>query len=163
MKELLRKGVKYMKLSTKSEYGVRALVQIACNYDCGPLSLREISDRENISYQYLEQIFMDLRRDTLVKSVRGAKGGYVLARSPSEITVGDIVEAVEGPIAPVSCVAGRNSNNDEVHSVECSKYSACAPRGVWLKLRDRIREVLEDFTLQDLVENQDTPDMLRGE
>ncbi|WP_041366811.1 RrF2 family transcriptional regulator [Natranaerobius thermophilus] len=148
-----------MKLSTKGEYGVRALVHLACNYNEGPISLREISKIEDISYQYLEQIFLDLRRNSLVLSVRGAKGGYTLASHPKEITVGDVIRAVEGPIAPVSCVA--KSTNSE--NTECDRSSTCAPRGVWLELRDRISEVLDEFTLQDLAVTDNDIEKLRGE
>ncbi len=153
-----------MKLSTKSEYGVRALLQLACNYNYGLVSLREVSDREDISYQYLEQIFLDLRRYNLVKSIRGAKGGYVLARPPDEITVGDIVKAVEGPIAPVSCVENHDLlESGDRHTSSCDRFSICAPREVWLELRDRISEVLDEFTLQDLVKNEKKPETIRGE
>ncbi|OWZ82807.1 RrF2 family transcriptional regulator [Natranaerobius trueperi] len=133
-----------MKLSTRGQYGVRALVQLSYNYEKGPLSLREISEIEGISYQYLEQIFLDLKKHYLVKSLRGAKGGYVLAKPPNNITVGDIIKVVEGPIAPVSCV-DNSENND------CDRSSICAPRNVWKELRDRITEVLDEFTLEDLV------------
>lgn len=132
-----------MRLSTRGQYGVRALVHLALNHDKGPTPLREISNLEGISYQYLEQIFMDLRRKGFVLSQRGARGGYVLAKEPSAITVGDIVRALEGPIAPVECV----SDEDEEC---CERISKCVSRNVWKKLKDRMNEVLDEFTLNDL-------------
>ena len=140
-----------MKLSTRGEYAVRALVHMAANYNIKLTSLREVSEAENISYQYLEQIFLDLRRQSLVESVRGAKGGYELARSPDQITVGDVIKAVEGPIAPVSCVS---PGYEETESC-CNRISTCAPRGVWEELRDRIERVLDEFTLAGLAEKDD--------
>ena len=141
-----------MKLSTRSEYAVRALVQLAIGFEKGPMSLREISQIENISYQYLEQIFLDLKKTKLVDSIRGAKGGYILARSPDQITVGDIVKSVEGPIAPISCVS-------DLPSDACERSGDCAPRGVWKALRDRIIEVLDEFTLHDLVSPKEGQDI----
>ena len=133
-----------MRLSTRGQYGVRALAQLAANHDNGPTPLREISNKENISYQYLEQIFLDLKKDELVVSVRGARGGYTLARHPEDITVGDIIRTLEGPIGPVDCVKEEDSKN-------CERSSVCVSRNVWEKLRDRMTEVLDDFTLKDLI------------
>ncbi len=133
-----------MKLSAKGEYGVRALVILALDYQAGPVSLREIAERENISFQFLEQIFLPLRRAGLIESVRGAKGGYTLARPPDEIKVGDIIRTLEGPIAPVDCVAEGNSE-------QCSRHSSCLSRGIWEKLRDRMSEVLDEITLADVI------------
>ena len=135
-----------MRLSTRGQYGVRALVQLAANYDKGPMPLREISKNENISYQYLEQIFLDLKKNELVRSVRGARGGYSLARDPNKITVGDIIRSLEGPIGPVDCVKEEDSKS-------CERSSICVSRNVWKKLRDRMTEVLDEFTLKDLTES----------
>jgi len=134
-----------MKVSAKGEYGVRAMVILALGFRAGPVPLREIAERECISYQFLEQIFLPLRRAGLIESVRGAKGGYVLASPPEEIKVGDILRALEGPIAPVDCVAEGSSNS-------CARSSACLTRGIWEKLRDRMSEVLDDITLADVIE-----------
>ncbi|MBS4021624.1 MAG: Rrf2 family transcriptional regulator [Dethiobacter sp.] len=133
-----------MKLSAKGEYGVRALVILALDYRAGPVPLREIAERENISYQFLEQIFAPLRRAGLIESVRGAKGGYTLARAPEKIKVGDIVRTLEGPIAPVDCVVEGNEG-------KCGRSDACLSRGIWEKLRDRMSEVLDEITLADVI------------
>lgn len=133
-----------MKVSAKGEYGVRAMVILALEFRAGPVPLREIAGREGISYQFLEQIVLPLRRSGLVESVRGAKGGYALARPPEEIKVGEILRALEGPIAPVDCVGEGNQGM-------CGRSAACLTRGVWEKLRDKMSEVLNDITLADVV------------
>lgn len=120
---------------------------LAFHYREGSLPLREIASREGISYQFLEQIFPDLRRAGLVESVRGARGGYLLARPPSEINVGDIVRAVEGPITPVSCLVEPAGG-----AGCCDRSEGCLTRHVWEKLRDRINEVLDEVTLADLID-----------
>lgn len=109
----------------------------------GPVSLKSIAERQDISEHYLEQLFSVLRKVELVKSVRGAQGGYVLTRSPAEITVGDIIRALEGPIAPVECV-------NEEHPETCPREDFCVTRDIWEKLRDSITEILDSYTLADL-------------
>ncbi|RQD76269.1 MAG: Rrf2 family transcriptional regulator [Candidatus Syntrophonatronum acetioxidans] len=133
-----------MKLSAKGQYGVRAMVVLALNYRAGPMPIKEIAAREGISSQYLEQIFLELRRADLISSVRGARGGYILARNPEDIKIGDIVRVLEGPIAPVECVL---EGSEEV----CERTGDCLTRGVWEKLRDRITEVLDDISLEDMI------------
>lgn len=136
-----------MKLSARVEYGVRAMAVLTFHYEHGPLPLREISLQEGISFQFLEQIFPDLRRAGLIESVRGAKGGYLLARPPAEINVGDIVRAVEGPITPVNCLAEDSGREACRHRTE-----GCLTRHVWEKLRDRINEFLDEVSLADLID-----------
>jgi Rrf2 family transcriptional regulator, cysteine metabolism repressor len=136
-----------MRLSARVEYGVRAMAILAFHHRDGPLPLREIAHREGISFQFLEQIFPDLRRAGLIESVRGARGGYMLALPPAEINVGDIVRAVEGPIAPVNCLA-----EDPAGEVCRHRAEGCLTRHVWEKLRDRINEVLDEVSLADLIE-----------
>ncbi|MGM0651563.1 MAG: RrF2 family transcriptional regulator [Bacillota bacterium] len=135
-----------MKLSAKVEYGVRAMVMLAIYYQAGPLPLREIAEQEKISLKFLEQIFFDLKKADLVKSARGSRGGYMLSRSPSEINVGDIVRAVEGPITPVECLSEINTKDC------CDRKDACLTRQVWEKLRDRINDVLDEVALIELVD-----------
>ncbi len=135
-----------MRLSAKVEYGVRAMAVLAIYYQAGPLPLREIAEQEKISLKFLEQIFPGLRRSNLIHSVRGSRGGYMLSLPPSEIKVGDIVRAVEGPITPVDCLS-------EGHSEACChRKDDCLTRQVWEKLRDRINDVLDEVTLNELVE-----------
>lgn len=145
-----------MKLSAKVEYGVRAMVVLAVNYHSGPIPLREVAEREGISMSFLEQIFMDLRRALLIKSSRGSRGGYMLSLSPEKICVGDIVRAVEGPITPVNCLS--DNNRDPC----CHRRDSCLTRQVWEKLRDRINDVLDEVTLDELIDLSTTDKQTTG-
>lgn len=135
-----------MRLSAKVEYAVRAMVVLAFHCSDEALPLREIARREALSFSFLEQIFPSLRRSGLVSSVRGARGGYKLAQDPASIRIGDIVRAVEGPIAPVNCL-------EHPRKKTCfrSDDEVCLTRHVWEKLRDCINEVLDGVTLVDLM------------
>lgn len=130
-----------MKLSTKGRYGVKAMVELAINYGSDPISIKTISERQNISEYYLEQLFSPLRKANLIKSIRGAQGGYVLSREPKSISVANIISILEGPIAISSCVDGDICDNGE----------SCATRLLWEKLKNSIDEVMESVSLQDIV------------
>ena len=134
-----------MKLSTKGRYGVKAMFDLAQNYGSGPIPLNTIARRNNISEHYLEQLIAVLRKAGLVKSVRGAQGGYILSKSPETITVGDIIRVLEGPIAPVDCV-----NEDEPE--HCENADFCITRNIWAKVRDSVAQVLDSITLKDMLE-----------
>ncbi len=146
-----------MRLSAKGEYGVRAMVYLALNYEQGPVPLSAISQNENISQYFLEQIFATLRRDGLIKSTRGVKGGYALAQQPQHVYVGDIIRALEGPLFPVDCLAedGQADKNRR-----CNKTEDCLVRNVWEKLREHIDNLLDNISLQDMldwsIENKST-------
>ncbi len=135
-----------MKISTRGEYGIRAMLDIALNSGEGPVTLKSISERQEISEPYLEQLVSCLRKAGLVVSTRGAQGGYELGREPDRITIGDLLRVLEGPIAPVECV--NEAGNDRA----CSNAHHCATRVLWQKLRDSMIEVLDSTTLADLVE-----------
>ncbi|MEC9489097.1 MAG: Rrf2 family transcriptional regulator [Halanaerobium sp.] len=132
-----------MKLSTRGRYGLLAMIDLAVAYGEGPMPLREIAENRGLSENYLEQLIAVLKKEKLVKSVRGAYGGYLLSRTPEEITVEDIITALEGPLAPVECVA-------EDEPEHCIKQSECVTRFIWAKLRDSMKEVLSSITLEDL-------------
>lgn len=132
-----------MKISTKGHYGVQAMFDLAQHFGEGPISLKSIAERQELSEHYLEQLIAVLRKAGLVKSVRGAQGGYILARDPADIKVGDIVRVLEGPIAPVECV----SEEDPEH---CLKSEFCITRNVWEKVKDSIEEVLDNISLADM-------------
>lgn len=134
-----------MKLSTKGRYGLRAMLNLAIHKDEGPNAAYLVAEREGISDRYLEQIMTSLKRAGLIKSIRGPQGGYVLTRKPDEITVGQIIRALEGPIAPVDCVS-------EEYPEECDRADHCVTRLLWANVRDSIADVLDSYTLQDLVE-----------
>lgn len=132
-----------MKLSTRGEYGLRAMVDLAMRYGEGPISLKSVAERQDISDHYLEQLIAVLRKTGLVKSVRGAQGGYSLSREPGKIRVGDVIRALEGPIAPVDCV---NEEDPEC----CARAENCVTRTIWEKVRDSITDVLDSITLEDM-------------
>lgn len=135
-----------MKLSTKGRYGLKAMLDLAIHNSAGQVVLKSIAERQGISENYLEQLFASLKKQKLVKSIRGSQGGYTLGDSPENITVGAILRALEGSLAPVDCV-------DENQHMECSQYVCCVTRGIWLKIRDSINEVVDSITLQDLLDD----------
>ena len=134
-----------MKLSTKSTYGLRAMLNIALNDDKHAVSITDIAKSEGISVAYLEQLLNRLRHNGLIKSIRGPKGGYVLSRSKGEVTVGDIVEALEGTILPLHCFGSKNSR-----AGACKKSKGCVPKMVWFRLQKAISDCLDSITLKDL-------------
>jgi len=134
-----------MKISTKGRYATRALLDIAQHYGKTPVLLRDISARQGISLSYLEQIMSPLISAKIINSTRGPKGGVMLARTANKIKLIEIVQLLEGPIAPVECVS-----NPGV----CTRAPSCATRDVWSDLAQAMYGVLESTTLQDLVERQ---------
>ncbi|MBA3274887.1 MAG: Rrf2 family transcriptional regulator [Chloroflexia bacterium] len=140
-----------MKVSTRGEYGMRAMVALAHHYGTGPLSITDIARESSVPPAYLEQLIAPLRRAGIVESKRGARGGYVLGRAPGEIRVGEVFRVMEGPIAPMECVS-----EDEAEQV-CPLIDGCETRPVWLKLRDSIVDVLDSQTLADLIANPSSP------
>jgi Rrf2 family cysteine metabolism transcriptional repressor len=134
-----------MKISTKGRYATRALLDIAQHYGKMPVLLRDISARQGISLRYLEQIMSPLISAKIINSTRGPKGGVMLARPANKIKLIEIVQLLEGPIAPVECVS-----NPGV----CTRAPSCATRDVWSDLAQAMYGVLESTTLQDLVERQ---------
>jgi len=133
-----------MLLSTRGEYGVRCMLDLAFRYGHGPVSTRDISKREGISKNYIEQLFLRLRHAKLIRSVRGPKGGYLLTSQPKEIKIGDIVRVLEGSIAIAQCVRPETSKN------LCERIPTCVPYVLWKKLTKEINEVLDSTTLEDL-------------
>lgn len=112
----------------------------------GPISLKSIAERQGISEHYLEQLFSGLRKAGLVKSVRGAQGGYVLGREAEQIRVGDVIRVLEGSIAPVDCVSEEDSDC-------CQNAKYCVTRTIWEKMRDSITEVVDSITLENMVQD----------
>jgi Rrf2 family protein len=136
-----------MKISTKGRYGLRAMMDLAANQvDGKPVFLADIAGRQGISEKYLEHIFVSLRTAGLVRTVRGRKGGYLLTRSPSEITADAIITVLEGPCTLVDCVTEPNA---------CPKSYTCATRDIWSLLGRSIDEFLSGFTLEKLVAMQE--------
>ncbi len=131
-----------MKFSTRSSYGLRAVIDLAKNYGQAPLSLREIAEKERISQAYLERLAAALKSAKIIKSTRGVKGGYELTRAPAKISVAEVVAALEGSLAPFSCVDG------DVKLL-CG-YNCCCVRKVWQELKKSIEKTLGSMTLEDL-------------
>ena len=131
-----------MKLSTRSRYGTRMMLDLAQRYDQGPVQMGEISKRENISVKYLKQLIIPLKKANFIKSVRGPKGGHMLAKPPEEITVGDIVRILEGGINLSSCI-----ENPEV----CDRTRECLTRGLWEEATKAMYEKLNSATLSKMI------------
>ncbi|NPV70635.1 MAG: Rrf2 family transcriptional regulator [Firmicutes bacterium] len=139
-----------MKLSTRGKYGVRAMYQLALDGPDRPVSLKSIAGAQGLSVSYLEQLIAPLRKAGLVKSVRGAHGGYLLGRPPEEITVEEIITVLDGPIAPSECVLPNGPPGGP--GVEhCGCPEGCVARGIWEQLRDNVTGLLRSITLKDLM------------
>jgi len=134
-----------MKLSTRGRYGTRALLDLALHQGQGRILLKDIAQRQQISLRYLEHLIAPLIAGGMVRSTRGAKGGVLLSRPAEDITLSEVIQLLEGSIAPVECI-----NNPGV----CNRSGSCATRDIWGEMKQAIDEVLESTTLQDLVERQ---------
>jgi Rrf2 family transcriptional regulator, cysteine metabolism repressor len=132
-----------LKISTKGRYGLTIMMELAKRYGDGQVSLKSIAQKNGLSEHYLEQLIAPLRNHGLVKSIRGAYGGYILARSPEEITAGDVIRVLEGPISPV----------------EFQEEEDPAKRDLWLRIRDAISGVLDSTSLQNLISYEDKGNM----
>lgn len=136
-----------MRLSTRGRYGLKAMFDLALHFGDGPISLTSIAERQAVSVNYLEQLITPLRKASLVKSVRGAQGGYMLAKSPSEITVGVILTTLEGPLAPTDCVIVDGDDDTCDHS----RY--CVTKVIYEKIYESITSVVNAITLQHMVDD----------
>ena len=134
-----------MKLSTKARYGLKAMVDLAVEYGSGPVSTATLASLQGVSVAYLEQLVASLKRANLVVSLRGAQGGYTLSRAPEEISVGEVLTALEGSTALVDCVG--------YETVSCENACSCSARPLWLKLQNRINAVLDETTIKDMADD----------
>jgi len=134
-----------MKLSTKGRYATRALLDLALHQEEEPVLLRDIAQRQQISLQYLEHLITPLIGAGIVLSTRGPRGGISLARPPEDVKLSEVIQLLEGSIAPVECV-----NNPGI----CPRSELCATRDIWDELKKAMTGVLESTTLRDLVERQ---------
>ena len=134
-----------MKLSTRGRYGTRLLLDLALHGEEGPILLKDIAQRQQISLLYLERLITPLVAAGVIRSTRGARGGVWLARSPKEIKLSEVVGLLEGSIAPTDCV---------IDPKTCPRSDLCVTRDVWVELKKAMDGVLESKTLQDLVEMQ---------
>jgi Rrf2 family cysteine metabolism transcriptional repressor len=131
--------------STRGEYGVRMMVELARHHGAGPISLAEMADHEALPRPYLEQLVVSLREAGLVHSTRGAHGGYELTRQPVEIRMGEVVRALEGPIAPMVC-----ASEDPTHAAMCDRTGYCSVNHLWMTVQRAISAALDSITLADL-------------
>jgi Rrf2 family protein len=134
-----------MRITTTSRYGVRALFDVAYHGGGQPTQIKDISRRQKISQRYLEQIFNKLLKAGLLKSRRGPRGGYMLAREPSEISIGDIINAAQGPIVPVRCLS-----DDECAKQNCDIYEGCITRHVWKETQRLLVDYYGSVSIGDL-------------
>ena len=136
-----------MKMSTKGRYGLAAVVDIAQNCLEGQcVSLKSVALRKNISESYLEQLICPLKKAGIVKSTRGAQGGYVLAKDAKDITVGEVLRALEGPLDLVECVSGKGSCGE-------GRCEDCATKNVWEKLSESVNEAADSITVDMLIKH----------
>ncbi|WP_164216298.1 Rrf2 family transcriptional regulator [Virgibacillus sp. YIM 98842] len=130
-----------MKISTKGRYGLTIMIHLAKKYGEGPVSLKLIAKENDLSEHYLEQLATPLRNAGLIKSTRGAYGGYKLSREPKKITAGDVIRVLEGPITPVEGIEDEEP----------------AKQALWMRIRDAVKDVLDTTTLEDLTHHHDGP------
>lgn len=135
-----------MLLSSRARYGVRAMFQLACHWREGPVALRTIAEEQELSLAYLEQLALALRREGLVESVRGRHGGYELARAPEQISVGEIIRVLEGPVFVSACA------EPDPDFEECGRGDFCVSRLLWMKVHRKIEDAFDSVTLGDLCE-----------
>ena len=135
-----------MNISTKGRYALRMLLDLAEHSGGGYVSLKDIAERQNISKKYLEQIISAFKNTDILKTGRGAHGGYLLAKSPDKYTVGDILRVTEGSLSPVACA--------EQNPPECGRCAECPTYPLWVGLSDVINNYLDSVTLQDLLDKQ---------
>jgi len=131
--------------STRGEYGVRLMVELARHHGDGPVSLAEMADHEDLPRPYLEQLVVSLREAGLVTSTRGARGGYQLTREPGSIRMSEVIEALEGPIAPMVC-----ASNDPLHEGACERTGYCNVNALWVRVRSAVVHALDSMSLADL-------------
>ncbi len=133
-----------MRISTKGRYGLRALIDLAGYSEIEPVSISSIAARQNISERYLEQLMTLLKKAGLIKSIRGAGGGYVLAKDAGEISVGDVLRALEGSLEPVECAAFKEES--------CAASDLCVTKYVWQRINESINRTVDEISLMQLVE-----------
>ncbi len=134
-----------MKISTKGRYGLRALIDLAQYSEIEPVSISSIANRQDISERYLEQLMTLLKKAGIIKSIRGAGGGYVLAKDTSEISVGDVLRALEGSLEPVECATFKEEDT-------CAASDLCVTKYVWQRINESINRTVDEISLKQLVE-----------
>lgn len=131
-----------MKISTKGRYGIRLMLSLALHYENGTMALKTIAKEQEISEKYLEQIINPLTKSGLVKSFRGAQGGYILTKHPNDVSIGEILRILEGSLSPVDCV----------DNPMCPNSDSCVSLTIWKKMKDALDDVVDNISLGDLIE-----------
>ncbi|HBP01443.1 MAG: Transcriptional regulator, BadM/Rrf2 family [Candidatus Moranbacteria bacterium GW2011_GWE1_49_15] len=131
-----------MKFSTRAEYGLKAMINLAHTFP-GQKSIKELSEEESISLKYLERLMGTLKKNGLVLSTKGQSGGYVLSKKPSQMTAGEVIEALDGPIAPMKCT-----------SSNCAIAKSCNSSTIWTELEHQIKKTLYGYTLKKLTDKK---------
>ncbi len=139
-----------MKFSTRSRYGLNAMIVLADHNSAKPLSIKEISESQQLPEAYLEKLFAPLKKAGLVTAIRGAQGGYSLSRAPAQISVGEVVRALEGSVAPTNCL--------DTSRPACTHSGACRGRIIWEKVYRSVTGVLDSMTLEDILTEHNTKD-----
>ena len=137
-----------MKLSTRCRYGIHAMADLAQHYGEGPQNLHEIAERQQVPEQFLEQIIGALRREGFVESVRGAQGGYLLAKPPEEITIGALMRLLDGPILMADCMAEGGGG--------CNRSEGCPSKAVWERLTRYFNQMADSITLEDMISDEES-------
>jgi Rrf2 family transcriptional regulator, cysteine metabolism repressor len=132
-----------MKLSTRSRYGTRLVLELALKFESGPVFLKDIGKSQNLSFKYLSQLIIPLKAAGIVKAIRGAYGGYCLAKKPADIRLSDIAKALEGSLHIINCIKNPSA---------CKKYSNCASRFYWEELNNSICKSLEEITVKHILD-----------
>lgn len=144
-----------MKFSKKSEYGLRALIELTAQHKRGLIQRHEIADRQNIPIEFLEQILLTLKNAGLLASKRGVNGGYSLIKSPDEITLGQVIRLLDGPLAPIGCVS--KTAYRKCHDCPYAEKPSCPIQSVMLGVRNVISDILDHYTLRDFVKGAHEP------
>ncbi len=134
-----------MKVSTKGDYGVRALVELAHHFGEGPVQSAEIASRQEVPEPYLDQLLTNLRRAGFIRSVRGPQGGHALIRDPKQVRLSEVMLALEGSLAPIACVDDPGA---------CTRTGGCVQREVWERVRDATFDILQSVSIADLAEKE---------
>jgi Rrf2 family protein len=134
-----------MKVSTKGDYGVRALVELAHHFGEGPIQSAEIASRQEVPEPYLDQLLTNLRRAGFIRSVRGPQGGHALIRDPRQVRLSEVMQALEGSLAPIACVDDPGA---------CTRTGGCVQREVWARVRDATFDILQSVSIADLAEKE---------
>ncbi|MDZ7330450.1 MAG: Rrf2 family transcriptional regulator [candidate division KSB1 bacterium] len=137
-----------MKLSTRGNYGLRAVYEIARHYGEGPVKIKQISVQQDIPMRYLEQLLLRLKRNGIIRSIRGPAGGYMLSDSPAKLNIGAVLRALEGPLQLAGCAQGADRDH-------CQRMTDCISHIFWSKVESQLQQLLDDFNLSDLVRLKD--------